>query len=387
MQDQRANDESLPCSRFADYLQPKINAVLERWMEDVRHDPSLPKADELPKTLLKDHVPDLLHSFIEFLRSGRNDANQNAKKHGTERWGQGYSIKELIWEIHQLRAVLLREMVTFAKVESDSLTSYAAACKATDVFFDEMQVVSVAKFMEERELAQRRSDVARLRLVRSISHELRNTLNALGLSSMLLDDSGSESTDTVKLQLDQSCLQMQEVLDDLLGLSHILGPNRSLRMSFVDAPKLLEEMDAIFRPVAEAKGLRFSTSIKGDLSHLVGDEAKVRQITQIMVSNAITYTSTGSVDLSFDELDGQQWAIVVKDTGIGIAKEDREHIFSEFYRVENESPLRGSGLGLAIMTAVVDLLGGSIHLESAMDEGSQFRVVLPSQPSISDPIS
>jgi signal transduction histidine kinase len=104
---------------------------------------------------------------------------------------------------------------------------------------------------------------------------------------------------------------------------------------------------------------------------------KVRQIIENLVGNAIKYTFTGSVKLRCEAAGADKFAIVVEDTGVGIAPADRELIFSESYRVSSESPLRGSGLGLAIVAALVDLLRGAIQLESEPNKGSIFRVCLP----------
>nr|WP_265593714.1 ATP-binding protein [Verrucomicrobium sp. BvORR034] len=129
--------------------------------------------------------------------------------------------------------------------------------------------------------------------------------------------------------------------------------------------------------MAEANGVIFRSSVKGELGTIYTDELRVRQIAENLVSNAIKYTPTGEVHLRFEGVSTNDWAIVVEDTGLGISESDRQHIFSEYYQVASASPLRGSGLGLSIVSGLVDLLKGSISLESEPNRGSVFRVVLP----------
>jgi signal transduction histidine kinase len=363
------------------FLSCRIAKITEAWLAAVRADPRLTTSDRLPEPLLKDHVPKLLQSLSAYLETGANPdalaAKKDARDHGAQRWGQRYSLRELLLEIYWLRTVLFSEMVGFAEKEFGGPKIYAAACSLLDGFLNDLESCSVAEYVEESEASLRASTDARLRLVRTVSHELRNMLNAVGLASDLLECMDDAALMRARETLQRNSGHMKELLDDLLTLSINLSRSATVKAGPVNISTLVAMVTSVYRPLAEAKSLRFSSSVKGSLSGVFSDELKIRQIMINLVSNAVKYTSKGEVHFNAQKLDDDRFAIVVQDTGVGIAEEDRKHIFSEFYQVKQESPLRGNGLGLAIVATLVDLLHGSVELESKNGEGSTFRVCLP----------
>lgn len=368
-------------SQLGDFFAERTEDILRSWVDEVKKDPRLTTADSLSQPLLEDHVPTLLQDFVEVLRSGERevepDAQQNAVKHGAERWGQGYSYKELVWEIYRLRRVLFANVMEFARGRPDELHVFSVACASVDAFLNELECRSVEKYAEENEAALRLSNEARLRLIRTVSHELRNMLNSVSLASALLSSDDHESIEFMRGNLDRNCGHMREVLDDLLNLSLIVSGQNVAKPTWFEPSPLLKLLEAAHRPFALVKGLKFTATIEGELGPIYSDELRVRQIVENLVSNAIKYTPEGEVHLRFEAVRAHLWAIVVQDTGLGIAEEDRQHIFSEYYQVASASPLRGSGLGLSIVTGLVELLKGSISLESEPSRGSVFRVLLP----------
>jgi len=379
-QDSKA-DETKIRAEFGDYLSSRTDHVAEAWVEDVKSDTRIPSADFLPERLLKDHIPRLLEVLVISLKQGmeaaKEETEKNARQHGVERAGEGYSIRELIWEIFRLRAVLLKETVGFARGRTNELADFAVAAESIDTFLHDVESRSIEKFAEESRAALAKSDGARLRLLRSISHELRNMLNSVGFASTILDGDDEDALVIMKESLQRNCGHMEEVLDDLLGLSDILSPHRKISPAAFDTVALLHSLETKYSAQAADKGLKFSVSISDALKTVHGDAAKIEQVANILLANAIQYTSKGEVSLSFEDVSPQRWAMVIRDTGVGIARKDREHIFSEFYQVTPESPLRGSGLGLAMAVGLVDLLKGAIRLDSQERQGSTFTVELP----------
>lgn len=368
-------------SQLGAFLAERTGDIVRSWVDEVKKDPRLTTADRLSDHLLEDHIPLLLEDFIQVLRSGDEEtgigAKWNAVKHGAERWGQGYSYKELVWEIYRLRRVLFDNVREFARGKPNELDVFSLACSSADSFLNELECRSVEKYAEESETTVRLSNEARLRLIRTVSHELRNLLNSVGLASALLSSDDPESIEFMRGNLDRNCGHMKQVLDDLLDLSLIFSRQNVAKPAWFDPRSLLKLLEAAHRPVAEANGVIFRSSIIGELGTIYTDELRVRQIAENLVSNAIKYTPTGEVHLRFEGVSTNDWAIVVEDTGLGISEADRQHIFSEYYQVASASPLRGSGLGLSIVSGLVDLLKGSISLESEPNRGSVFRVVLP----------
>jgi signal transduction histidine kinase len=132
--------------------------------------------------------------------------------------------------------------------------------------------------------------------------------------------------------------------------------------------------------LAGLKGLMLKTSLDPNLpTALYGDEQRLQQLLVNLVGNAIKFTPSGEVSVSFLTTDNAHWAIQVADSGIGIPKEAQEYIFEPFRQVDtsNTHRNRGTGLGLSITKQLVELMDGQILLESGVGEGSTFTVLLP----------
>ena len=151
----------------------------------------------------------------------------------------------------------------------------------------------------------------------------------------------------------------------------------SPRMVGVRIPELVDELVAHFQPAAELRSLAFEADYDPSLELVVGDPTKLRQISYNLLSNALKYTERGRVVLSVRAVDADRWALIVEDTGPGIAPEECGQIFSEYHRAADTAHLEGTGLGLSIVKRLVDLLRGEIHLESQLGRGSRFEVILP----------
>jgi signal transduction histidine kinase len=146
----------------------------------------------------------------------------------------------------------------------------------------------------------------------------------------------------------------------------------------VDVPPLLESVASMAEPLAAAKGLSFELRLPKEEVTLRTDPMKLRQVLLNLISNAVKYTDTGTVALSGDRADGHVH-FLVSDTGVGVAEDHLEKIFEPFWQVEQTTTRRagGTGLGLAVTRQFVDLLGGTIDVNSTLGKGSTFRVSLP----------
>ncbi len=183
---------------------------------------------------------------------------------------------------------------------------------------------------------------------------------------------------------------MNQIVERLLTLARLDAGVDRLRLQKVDVAALARQCAAVVRPLAEARGLKLtvdddavSPAAGGDGACLVEtDSDKVREVVTNLLHNAIQYNRPGgSVGLRVAR-QNSRLELEVRDTGIGIAAEARGRIFERFYRAD---PSRGSdelhaGLGLAIVKEYIDLMGGSIGVESTEGQGSTFRVLLPVRP-------
>jgi two-component system, OmpR family, heavy metal sensor histidine kinase CusS len=223
-----------------------------------------------------------------------------------------------------------------------------------------------------------------------ISHELRTPLAAL-LTTTELGLRKPRSPEQYRELMNDchtSAQQMNQIVERLLTLARLDAGVDRLRVQTIDAAALAQQCAAVVRPLAEASGLQLtidrpcapSAAGNGDGACLVQiDSDKLREVVSNLLHNAIQYNQPGgSVGLRVARANGSL-EVEVRDTGIGIAPEAREHIFERFYRAD---PSRGcdephAGLGLAIVKEYIDLMGGSIGVESVEGQGSTFRVRLP----------
>jgi signal transduction histidine kinase len=142
--------------------------------------------------------------------------------------------------------------------------------------------------------------------------------------------------------------------------------------------EVLESVASMAEPLASAKGLSFRIDVqKNDLT-IRTDPVKLRQVLLNLLSNAVKYTDTGEISVKTESRDGVV-DFLVTDTGVGVSEEHLEKIFEPFWQVEHTTTRRagGTGLGLAVTRQFVELLGGSIDVQSSLGKGSTFIVSIP----------
>jgi two-component system, OmpR family, heavy metal sensor histidine kinase CusS len=213
-----------------------------------------------------------------------------------------------------------------------------------------------------------------------ISHELRTPVAALltTLDVALKKPRKPEEYREVLAECRESGQQISQLVERLLTLARIDAGVDRMRVERVDVAALAEQCTALVRPLADARGLKLHVHSEGE-AVLDADPGKLREVLTNLLHNAIEYNRPdGSVDLSVMRHNGTL-CVEVRDTGVGIAPEARAHIFERFFRADPSRHAEGlhAGLGLAIVKGYVDLMGGSIAVESTEGKGSTFRVELP----------
>lgn len=221
----------------------------------------------------------------------------------------------------------------------------------------------------------------------NMSHELRTPLNAvLGFSSLLHNDPALSEEQREKLAIiNRSGEHLLALIDDILDMAKVEAGRIVVESAPFDLGEMMRDITDLMRQRAEEKELLLNFDPSSSFPRFVQtDAAKLRQVLINLVGNAIKYTERGGVTVRVGanpaESPKQKRLIFeVEDSGIGIAAEDQSRIFEPFVQVGKPSAQKGTGLGLAITRQYVQLMGGSIYLESVPDRGSLFRVELPVQ--------
>ncbi|MDR7096350.1 hybrid sensor histidine kinase/response regulator [Hydrogenophaga laconesensis] len=245
-----------------------------------------------------------------------------------------------------------------------------------------------AELQSARDRAEAASQ-AKTRYVAGMTHELRTPLTSiLGYAQILLKNSDiSVWVRETIATMQRSGQHMHALIDGSLDLARIEAGRLKLDPVPLPLAQLLEDVERMVRPQAEAKGLRFVVQQKGELPPWVRADAKrLRQILINLLSNAVRFTDKGEVTLRLD-FRQQVARIDVIDTGIGIAAQDQKRIFLPFERgsAGRRAADTGTGLGLTITHLLTDMMGGELLLKSRPGHGSTFSLRLYLPPIPSDP--
>ena len=216
------------------------------------------------------------------------------------------------------------------------------------------------------------------------SHELRTPVSLirteaeLALRRSRAEAEYKESFRHVLLEAERTT----SLIEQLLALARADSGREELHIQSVDLRSVMHSVVEGWRQVSTMQNLQLTMSIGDQSTFVIGDEALLRRLVDILLDNAFKYTpSPGSVHLSLQQ-QAQSAVITVQDSGVGIAKEDQDRIFERFYRVDKARSRAqgGTGLGLAIAQWIVAQHRGSITVESRPGEGATFRVELPLTP-------
>ncbi len=373
----------MPASEpFAVHLLGRREAILQAWTDLVAKSPEVSTSKKVSNLQLRDHLPQLLEDLARHLDAGsgpRENTESDAEAHGNFRWQQGYNLSEVLDELSLLRRVLIGELARHAAAQPDFRNeARLSASEVVHRFIDKVARISTLEFTEQQQADVEKLSLSRLNLLQTVSHEVRNAVNAIHLVLSLQNDSdGPTRREESGATLRRTVSHLRDLLDDLLDFARLSEGHVALEMAPVDLRHFASDLEIIYRPACEKAGLQWSLEVDSALGTVESDATKLRQIAGNLLDNALKYTGEGQIALALGQIGTSHWSLRVTDSGRGLSADAQKRVFEEFYRAPGTANIRGTGLGLSITRRLAELLGGSIRLESEQGRGSTFEVELP----------
>jgi signal transduction histidine kinase/ActR/RegA family two-component response regulator len=249
-------------------------------------------------------------------------------------------------------------------------------------------LVQTRKIQSLQQHAQQleRSNQLKNQFLANTSHEIRTPLSSIiGFSQLILAqgyDSSRENHQEYLKIIESSGKHLITLINDILDLSKIEANQLEVEWESINVPELCRNVLSLVKEKAANKGLKLQLILHPDVTTLAADPLRVKQMLWNLLSNAFKFTNTGTVGLEVLPKD-EFIHFIVWDTGIGISPENQRRLFEPFFQIANPVAHRseGSGLGLTVTQKLAEIHGGWLQVESQVDQGSRFTIILPMKPA------
>jgi signal transduction histidine kinase len=356
--------------RLVALIRDQRDDLLTRWRRQVRQ---LPGAADLDTPTINDQVPELLDSLADSLQPMSEPAETKAisTEHGLLRWQAGFDVTEVVAEYNILRQCLQDA------AEHEGINLSGKSLHIINRIFDDAigKAVKAFETMMTIELQHRHDEHLAF-----VLHDLRTPLEALSLATTLLerslpDDIRNSSINSalsvLRGNISRLTLRVRHVLSTAAGLGKSFHPEFRLLNLRAQVEKVVRDLG----PLATSAGTTVGNQIDDQLE-VYSDETLVAQIFENLLSNALKFTTQGTIEVGAREVDDERIECWVRDSGQGIPAEQLDRVFQRF-ETGSEPEQSGMGLGLAIVKEIVELHKGAIRVESEIGKGSTFTFVLP----------
>ena len=237
------------------------------------------------------------------------------------------------------------------------------------------KTVSLIKQLYESDMQNKELISSRKKAMHTITHELRTPLTAIHGYAELIQGHDTDNISRYAESILQAAGRMIAMLNTLLDFFRLDSGKERVNITPFRLQGMAEALLMEFALLAEAKDLCLTVECSADVI-LMGDKERIMQVCGNLLSNTIKFTQSGSVSLRMD-YNGSVLSVVVEDTGSGMSEKEQQRVFGAFERLSNAATQDGFGLGLSIVKRIVDMLNGTIRLDSKKGKGSRFTVELP----------
>jgi signal transduction histidine kinase/CheY-like chemotaxis protein len=252
-------------------------------------------------------------------------------------------------------------------------------------------VLALYAELDEKVILLQGVDRLKTQFLSHMSHELRAPLNSIhGLTTLLLERADGELNPEQEKQVTfirKAASELYALVNDLLDLAKIEAGKMSITLRACTVEEIFSGLRGMLRPAQTNPAVELIFEPAETMPTLLTDDGKVSQILRNFISNALKFTTEGSIRVSAKASDDGTMAVFsVADTGIGIASEDLERIFNEYEQVQTaqQGKPQGTGLGLPIARKLAELLGGSVGVQSRPGEGTTFTASIPARYAAED---
>jgi signal transduction histidine kinase len=358
-----------------------LRPVVDRWVEAVRR--SLPPADELTFAQVRDDLPVVLEQMARALEARRPGPTEKlieiTPKHGEVRFHQSFNVDQLIAEYQLLRPLLIEQVtaVLGRPLEPEEAMALHAG-------LDLIVRRSTTAFVEHQTSQLSAATEAQSKYLSFLSHDLRGGLNGVFLMVEVLrrelakEPRFAESLEDMEM-MRRSIFETIGTMDRFLHAERFRKGKVQVKPGTVDLGQLIAEVSTQFAYQARDRKLNLEVD-RNESCRAVTDRELVSMILQNLLSNALKYTTKGTVRISARPAKaGGGCLLAVADEGMGIAKDRLGEMFAPFARGDTQGQ-PGVGLGLSIARQASDLLGAELWAESEQGKGSTFYLQLPKEP-------